>query len=462
MSKADQLPNMVGALHNVLFSVVQLPLDDPESRVVRVAQKTFLDLGRLDNGYELQKLLLCLAQFSIFIPCGLDDEVFFPSAKSYLGYLRVCQVLEWPSSADASIVQPGVEISEVPSQMRRQLSELAKESIEPFCVLIEQLIDSDLVEFTRQSLQNEESRTAIENYHEGPAGTDSTYQLLMKLHYLRINPILTQYLRSQFGEGTSGPSHGFSQTGLMIAFCAYYKSFSISRWDEYASQQPNRSQPGDTTATADEGAFTSDSVFLHDACNIYSCVHIALALPHPAMRWPLLPVNVLNDLMRTAMRTFNPNILYKPLPTGFYTEESILILLRAVISYYEAAPRAERDSPTPLRITAMLSQGECWLMSYIGASAYSEIDVYHRQIKSRIRAAIVKMQKLRTKYGAPGEAPSASETGLGYLLEDIESQGAHDTRIRRLIGEESHADLVHEVRENNLLAAAFKGGMRFK
>lgn len=462
MSTAGQLSNMAEAFHTILFSVVQLPLDDPESRMVRVAQKTFTNLGRLDNGDELQKLLLCLAQFSIFIPCGLHDEVFFPSAKCYLGYLRVCQVLEWPSSADASIVQPGVELSEVPSQMHRQLSELAKESIDPFCVLIEQLIDSDLVEFTRQSLQNKESHTAIDNYYEGPSGTDSTKQLLMKLNYLRINPTLTQYLRFQFGEGTSGPSHGLSQTRLLIAFCAYYKSFSISRWDEYASHQSNGSQPLDTTATAESGAFTSDSVYLHDASNIYSSVHIALALPHPTMRWMLLPFNVLNDLMSTAMRTFNPHIIpYKPLPTGFLTEETIISLLRAVTSYYEDAPRAERESPTPLRIAATLSLGMCCLMFYVGQSAYSDIDVYHREIKSCIKGASKIMQKRRTKYGSPGEPPSTNERYLIDLLDHISTQDAHDRRVRRLVGlEEIHEDFSHEVRENNLFALAIRGGLK--
>lgn len=461
MSKAGQLTNMVDALHNILFSVVQLPLDNPESRMVRVAQKTFTDLGRLDDGYELQKLLLCLAQFSIFIPCGLNDEVFFPSAKSFLGYLRVCQVLEWPSSADATIVQPGVEISKVPSQMRQQLAELAKESIDPFCVLIQHLIDSDLVEFTRQSLQNEESRAAIEDYHDRPSGIESTRQLLEKLTYLRINPILTQYLRSQFGEGISGPSHGFSQTGLLIAFCAYFKSFSVSRWNEYALHRSNGSQSIENIANAEGGgAFTSDSVFLHDASNIYSCVHIALALPHQAMRWPLLPIDVLSELMSIAMRTFNPHAVYKALPTGFFTEETILGLLRAVISYYEAAPRAERESPTPLRIAAMLAQGECWLMFHIGESNYSDVDVYHRQIKSCIKGAIAKMQKLRLEYGTPGEPPSGSERGLKDLLDDISTQDAHDRNVRRLIGEESHGDMLDEIRENNLFATAYKGGMR--
>lgn len=462
MLKAGQLPNMADALHNVLFSVVQLPLDDPESRMVRVAQTTLTNLGRLDNGHELQKLLLCLAQFSIFIPCGLHDEVFFPSAKCYLGYLRVCQVLEWPSSADASIVQPGVDLSEVPSRMHRQLSELAKESIDPFCILIERLIRSDLVEFTRQSQKNKKSRTAIKKYYQGLSGTSSTHQLLTKLNYLRINPILTQYLRSQFGEGPSGPSHGFSQTKLLMAFCAYYKSFSISRWNEYASHRSNESQPLDTTATAEKGGFTSDSVFLHDVSNIYSCVHIALALPHPAMRWPFLPVNVLNDLTSIAMRTFNPNIPYKPLPTGFYTEESILSLFRAVMSYYEAAPRAERESPTPLRIAAMLSQGECWLMLFIGESAYSDFDVYHRQMKSCIKGAITKMQKLRSKYGIPGELPSASERGLEHLLDDISTQSADDRQFRRVIGDESYGEFLDEVRENKLLANAVRGGLRLK
>ena len=459
MSKAGQLPDMEEALHNVLFSIVQLPLDDPESRMVRVAQITFTDLGRLDNGCELQKLLLCLTHFSNFIPCGLHDEFFFPSAKCYLGYLRVFEVLDWPSSADASIVEQGVDLSKVPSQMQLQLSELAKESIDPFCVLIEQLIRSGLAEFTAQSLENDESRTAIENYHQGPSGISSTHQLLMKLNYLRINPTLTQYIRSHFGEGTSGLPQGFSQTGFLMAYCAYYKSFSTSSWAEYASHQSNGSQPVNTTATTVKGAFTIDSVFLHDASNIYSSVHIALALPHPAMRWPLLPFNVLNDLTSIAMRTFNPNMLYKPLPTGVFTEETILSLLRAVMSYYDAAPRAERESPTPLRIAATLSLGECWLMSFIGASEYSDIDVYRRQIKSCIRGAITKMKKRRTKYGTPGEPPSSAERSLGYLLDDISTQRADNKNFRQQIGDESWGEFLDEVRENNLLATAVRGGL---
>ena len=347
--------------------------------------------------------------------------------------------------------------------MQLQLSELAKESINPFCVLIKRLIRSGLLEFTVQSLENKKSRIAIRNYDSGLSGTHSTHQLLKKLNYLRINPILTQYLRSQFGEGTRGPSHGFSQTGLLMAFCAYYKSFSISSWDEYASHQSNGSQPVDTTATAMKEAFTSDSVFFHDASNIYSSVHIALALSHPAMRWPLLPFNVLNDLTSIAMRTFNPNILCtKPLPTGVFTEETILSLIRAVISYYEAAPRAERESPTPLRIAATLSQGECWLMSFIGASEYSDIDVYHRQIETCIKGAITKLQKLRTRYGTPGEPPSSSETGLRYLLDDILTQRAHDKNVKRLIGNENWGELLDEVKENNLFAIAVRGGLKVK
>lgn len=461
MSRGGQSPNMEEALHNVLFSVVQLPLDDPESRVVRVAQATFTDLGNLHNGGELQKLLLLLSQFSNFIPCGLHSEIFFPSAQCYLGYLRVFQVLEWPASADVSIVQPGVDLSEDPSQMYRQLSELAKESIDPFCVLVARLILSGLVEFTTQSLRNEESLNAINDYKSGPFGTKRTRKLLMKLNYLRINPILTQYLRSQFSTGTSGPSHGFSQTGLLMAYCAYYRSFSISSWDEYASHRPNESPPVETTATAADGAFTIDSVFFHDACNIYSSVHIALALPHPTMKWRLLPVDVLNDLTNIAMRTFNPHTPYRPLPTGVFTEETILGLLRAVISYYDAAPRAERESPTPLRTAAILSQGECWLMSFVGASEYSDIDVYRRHIRSRINGAVTRMQKLRIKYAPPGEPPSSSERALGYLLEDILTRRTDDGQIRRLVGEERWGEHLDDVVENNLLATAVRGGLLY-
>ncbi|KFA80049.1 hypothetical protein S40288_10656 [Stachybotrys chartarum IBT 40288] len=459
MSRAGQSPSMEEALHNVLFSVVKLPPDDPESRLVRVAQATFTDLGKLQNGGELQKLLLLLSQFSNFIPCGLHDEIFFPSAQCYLGYLRVFQVLEWPASADASIVQPGVDLSKDPSEMYRQLSELAKESIDPFCVLVARLIRSGLVEFTIQSLKNEESLDAINDYKRGPFGINRTRKLLMKLNYLRINPILTQYLRSQFSRGTSGPSHGFSQTSLLMAYCAYYRSFSISSWDEYASHRPNESPPVETTTPAADGAFTTDSVFFHDASNIYSSVHIALTLPHPTMRWRLLPVDVLNDLITIAMRTFNPHTPYRPLPTGVFTEETILGLLRAVISYYDAAPRAERESPTPLRTTAILSQGECWLMSFVGASEYSDIEVYRRGIRSCINGAVARMQKLRIKYGPPGEPPSSSETALGYLLEDILTRRTDNGNIRRLVGEERWEEHLDDVVENNLLATAIRGGL---
>ena len=166
---------------------------------------------------------------------------------------------------------------------------------------------------------------------------------------------------------------------------------------------------------------------------------------------------------------YNPQLItlfLKAMSTGqlpnMEEEETILSLIRAVISYYEAAPRAERESPTPLRIAATLSQGECWLMSFIGASGYSDIDVYHRQIETCIKGAITKLQKLRTRYGTPGEPPSSSETGLRYLLDDILTQRAHNKNVKRLIGNENWGELLDEVKENNLFATAVRGGLKVK
>lgn len=72
-----------------------------------------------------------------------------------------------------------------------------------------------------------------------------------------------------------------------------------------------------------------------------------------------LPLQRFNDLTSIAMRTFNFNTLYKPLHSGIFTEESILSLLKIMMSRHETAPRAERESLKPLRIAALLSQGQC-------------------------------------------------------------------------------------------------------
>lgn len=98
-------------------------------------------------------------------------------------------------------------------------------------------------------------------------------------------------------------------------------------------------------------------------------------------------------------------------------------------------------------------------MLFIKASEYSDVDVYHRQIKSCITGAITNMQRLRTMYETPEESSSSNETGLEYLLDDILIQQADDKNVRRLIGDESWGELLDEVKKNNLLAAAVKGGL---
>lgn len=468
MSEAGLLSSMMRGLHHLLYRAVRLPVEDAESRLVRIAHDTFANMDKLKNGHELRKLLLCLAPFNNFIPCGFHDELFFPSAACYFGYLRQCQVLEWPSSADPGVLKQGDELSKDPSLMYFQLSHLAEESKELFYILIKQLLDSGLVDFAPQTAEITEMSDAVEEHHNRveDGTTRATQKLLAKLAYLRINPILTHYLRSQFGKATGETTHGLKYPLLLMAYCSYYKLFSASRWNEHDSQQPNRTGSDIGTTNRGENRFTSDSVYLHDTPNIYSVVQIALEMSHPTARWMLLPSFALIELGNMAAHTFRPHVWpYEPLPTGAFTEETILIMLHKVLSYWDSAPRAERDSPTPLKIAAALSFTHCVAALMIGQSQFSDFGIDRRLLSTSIKRAMVTHRRLREIYGTPRQPPTFQERFLQAMLEDTapEPSGLDDTRLRRIIGEERWLEIEQSRRDNDrveqLVNAAIRGGL---
>ena len=464
MSKAGLLSNMKDALHNILFGTIPLPFVGPQSRMVCAAQRAYTDLSSMANGQDLQKLALCLCYFNNVIPCSLDEKVFFPSATCYLAYLRVLFALPWPSTADPSIVRESVELSKNPSQLRTQLAHLSQESLDSFCVLIEHFLGTGLVDFMSQDQQDETSRRAIDKWKESSPGVASTRLLLSKLKYLRINPVLTHYLRGQAEPQTSTKGeiilrpHGLNLLMVRGAYCSYFKSFSKKSMEEHDSRhQTANPQPSITNLQAAISA--SDVVFYYDAPNFYSVAHTAIAMQHPKLRWELTPVWALLDLASKGMRTFNPLVAYEPLRTGAFTEETILSMLRLVVAYYDSAPRGERDSLTPLTYAALCSNAECRLMSFVGGSDYSDIEVYRKQIRGRMTSALSNMRKLRVLYGAPGAPPDTAELHLQELLEDTVSERVDQREFRRIIGDESWRNYLDERSESLLYATAVRGGV---
>ena len=464
MSKAGLLSNMKDALHIILFGTVALPLIGPRSRMVCAAQKAYTDLSLMANGQDLQKLALCLYYFNNVIPCSLDEKVFFPSATSYLAYLRIHSALPWPSTADPSIVRESVELSKNPSQLRTRLAHVLEESVDSFCVLIEHFLDTGLVDFTSQDQQDEESSQAINHWRLRSPGVASTRLLLSKLKYLRINPVLTHYLRGQVepqistkGDIISRP-HGLNLDMVQAAYCAYFASFSKRSMEEHDSRH-RAANPQPPTTKLQAAISASDVVFYHDAPNFYSAAHTAIALQH---RWELTPIWALLDLASKGMRTFNPLIAYEPLRTGAFTEETILSLLRLVVAHHASVPHNERDSLVPLRYAALCSNAECWLMSFVGGSDYSDIGVYRRQIRGRMTSALSTMRKLRVRHGAPGAGPDNTELSLLELLEDTVSETGDQRRFRRMIGDESWRDYLDERSESLLYATAVRGGVPTK
>lgn len=461
MSRAGLLSNMKDALHNILFGTIPLPFTGPHSRMVCAAQKAYTDLNSMANGQDLQKLALCLCYFNNVIPCSLDEKVFFPSATCYLAYLRVRFALPWPSTADPSIVREGVELSKNPSQLRTQLVHLSKESVDSFCVLIEHFLGTGLVDFTSQDQKDETSSRAIREWR---AGVASTCLLLSKLKYLRINPVLTHYLRGQAEPQTSTkgeiilPPHGLNLLMVQVAYCSYFKLFSKRSMEEHDSRHQTANPQPSSTTNIQAAVSASDVVFYYDAPNFYSVAHTAIAMQHPKLRWELTPVWALLDLASKGMRTFNPLVAYEPLRTGTFTEETILSMLRLVVAYYDSAPRGERDSLTPLTYAALCSSAECWLMSFVGGSDYSDIDVYRRQIRGRMTSALSNMRKLRVLYGAPGAPPDTAELFLQELLENTVSERADQREFRRIIGDESWRNYLDES-ESLLFATAVRGGV---
>ena len=245
---------------------------------------------------------------------------------------------------------------------------------------------------------------------------------------------------------------------VQAAYCSYFKSFSKRSMEEHDSRhQTANPQPSITNLQAAISA--SDVVFYYDAPNFYSAAHTAIAMQHPKLRWELTPVWALLDLASKGMRTFNPLVAYEPLRTGAFTEETILSMLRLVVAYYDSAPRGERDSLTPLTYAALCSNAECWLMSFVGGSEYSDIEVYRRQIRGRMTSALSNMRKLRVLYSAPGAPPDTTELLLQELLEDTVSKRADQREFRRIIGDESWRNYLDKRSESLLYATAVRGGV---
>lgn len=455
-------------LRQLLLSVVHMSLEDPGSRMVRIAHTTFTNIGRLNHGHKLQKLLLGFAFFNNFIPCGLHDKFFFPSARSYLGYLTHCHILEWPTTADPGVVKQYNPLSQDPSLMYFQLSHLAEESEELFCVLVEQLLDSGLVDFPEQTEEITEMREAVVKYDSREEDRDisAVKELLAELAYLCISPVLTNYLRSQFRDSANSSPHGVDLTLLVLAYCSYYKSFSASRWDEHDSHQPGRSSLV-VTSTPDKGEhFTSDSVYLHDTRNVWSAVHIALAMENPNMIWKSFPSSALLDLGNMAtQRLGRPAWPYKALSTGGFTEETIFDMLDAVLSYWDSTPRAEQESPTPLRIACDLSMIQCGMVQVIGDSPFTKFDMDQRQQRKLVKRAIDAHRRLRKTYGTPGQPRTTQEKFLASMLEHITPgpRTIDDERLRRTVGDERWNELQQEQQENGrvtaLVATAIMGGL---
>ena len=286
----------------------------------------------------------------------------------------------------------------------------------------------------------------------------------VKLKYLRINPVLTHYLRGQAkpqtstkGEIISRP-HGLNLLLVQEAFCSYFKSFSKRSMEEHDSRhQAANPQPSTTNPQAAISA--SDVVFYYDAPNFYSVAHTAIAMQDPKLRWELTPVWALLDLAGKGMRTFNPLVAYEPLRTGAITEETILNMLRLVVAYYDSAPRGERDSLTPLTYAALCANAECWLMSFVGGSDYSDIVVNRRPFRARSTSALSNRRNRSVLHGAPGAPPASAELLLQELYEDTISERAGQREFRRMIGDESWRSYLDERSESSLFATAVRGGV---
>lgn len=463
MSEADLLSDMEDALHNISLGTVPLPLTGPQSQMVCAAQKAYTDLRFMANGQDLQKLALCLCYFNNVIPCSLDEKVFFPSATCFLAHLRVFSVLPWPSTIDPSIAREGVELSKNRAQLRTQLVHLSLDLVDSFCILMEHFLSTRLVYFRSQDQQDKTSAQAIKDWDR--SSPRDTRSLLSKLKYLRINPVLTHYLRGQAEPQTSTKGdialrpHGLNLLLVQAALCSYFKLFSKSSMEEHDSRRQTADSQSSTN-DSQPAISASDIVFYNDAPNFLSAIYTAIAMEHPKLQWELLPVWALHDLASKGMRTFISTAVYEPLRTGAFTEETILGMLRLVVAYYDSAPRGERDSFTPLTYAAVCSNAECWLMSFVGGSDYSDIEIYRREIQRRMTNALSIMKKLRTLHEAPGTPPDTAELALEELLEYTKAERADQIVFRRRIGDERWRDYLDGRTEDSLFATAYRGGAR--
>ena len=467
MSVAGKLSSMSEVARIILTGIVELPLVDSETCMCAYARKTYTDLSKLDNGQQLQKLMLCLAPFSMAIPCSLNDDVYFPSIKAYIGWLIIWNELGLDPETSISKAPPDLSLEKDSSLLRAHMIETAKLWVSSFKILVEHLIRSKLLGFTPQDLEDKTLYAVQSDYWEylsegAEPSSDATGKLLMSLKYLWINPILSHYLRTLFVRqeqtpGANPSTNGLSWSGLKCAYSSYYKLFCMSDWDEHAASINDESSARSEPRSAIEN-HPSKFVFTIDSANIYGAIYTSMSLHHPTLRWSLLPMRVATDLNALTVRAFT-TVAYKSLAMAYFTEKHLLDMITEILAKYDGAPRAERYSISPLRIATILSSAECFLLFTIGQSEYSDLGVDRELLVGRTKRALKLRSKL-DRLSSGGRGPqSLSDRWLVDMMEDVLKEKKETSRTRRVVGEEAWERLLVSMEENSRVAAAVKGGL---
>ncbi len=467
MSVAGELSSMSEAAHTILTGAIELPLIDSETRMCTQAHKSYADLSKLDNGHHLQKLMLCLVPFSMAIPCSLNDRVFFPSIKAYIGWLVTWNELDFNPETPISKIPPGLSLESDSLLLRSHMIETAELWVSPFKILVEHLMLSKLLGFTPQDLEDETLCAVRKDYweylsEEAEPSSDATGKLLVSLKYLWINPVLSHYLRTFFVRqerkpDAKPPTHGLSLSGLNCAYSSYYKLFCMSSWDEHAASM-NAEPASRSEATPAVENHPSKFVFTVDTANIYGAIYASMSLHPSSLRWSLLPMRAATDLNTLTARAFTM-FAYKPLAMAYFTEKHLLDMISMILAKYDAAPRAERDSIMPLTTAAVLSFAECTLLFTIGQSEYSDLEVDRKLLVRRTQRALKLTSKLDESKSRGRGPQSSSNRWLEDMLEDVQGEKKQASRTRRLLGEEAWNGLLASMEENIRVAAAIKGGV---
>ncbi len=467
MSVAGMLSSMSEVAHTILTGAIELPLIDSESSLCAQAHNSYTDLSKLDNGQRLQKLMLCLAPFSMAIPCSLNDSIFFPSIKAYIGWLVTWNELDFNPETPVSKIPHGLSLEKDSLFLRSRMIGAAELWVGRFEILVEHLMRSKLLDFTPQDLEDgnlDAVRKVYGDYlsEEAEPSSDATGKLLRSLRYLWINPVLSHHLRTFFvrqerNPEAKPPTHGLSLSGLNCAYSSYYKLFCMSSWDKHAASM-NAGPVSRNEGTPAVEDHPTKFVFTVDTANIYGAIYTSMSLHPPALRWSLLPMSAATDLNTLTARAFTM-YAYKPLAMAYFTEKHLLDMISMILAKYEAALRAERDSITALTTAAVLSFAECTLLFTIGQSEYSDLEVDRKLLVRRTQRALKLTSKL-DESKSHGRGPrSSSNKWLEDMMEEVQGEKKQTSRTRRLLGEEGWNGLLVSIEENMRVAAAIKGGV---